>query len=229
MKKILSITGLAVLLVAFMPSFTGALYEFGEGEAVGTRVEVSKNGTDWYNFYANENPGGQTLYVSPGDNLTFKGISWNAGLSNLDVEFEAILTGTDYFADFDVFGDGADDLDGNTNDYIAGLETITDADNGTASFPVTLASGLPLVSDDASPEEGSITVTLADDIPDGTVIMGIFQVTAAEVQQQIINFGTFGKYGRVFAQEPGESTVRIVVQNATDDEETVLPKTGAHR
>jgi hypothetical protein len=233
MKKNLLISTLVIFILFIAPAAAHALYEFGDGEAVGIRVDVSSdNGTTWHNFDSNENPGEEIIYVSPGDTLIFRGTTWNAGASHLNPTFEAILTGSDYFTDFINFNDsGTDDIDGNNNYYFTGEFFNAPDNDGTTSFDVYLNQGLPTSSDLENAEVGAISVTLANDIPNNTLITGIFLVDGEPSLFELasVNSALSRLFPSAYAAEPGVSLVSIVVLNPESEnlpDLTVLPKTG---
>jgi len=76
MKKVVFVLMAAVLIA--LPSFTSAGYSSG-GAMLLTRLEVSKDNTNWVNYLAEENSGDQTLTVLPGDTVYFRLKTWNTG------------------------------------------------------------------------------------------------------------------------------------------------------
>lgn len=221
-KKIFFAVISIFVLFAFVVIFNArAVYDGGGGLAVGTKVTVSKDGTNFYNYTADENPGGQTLYVSPGDTLTFRGTVWNAGTIDSVPSFQGIITNAQYFDSFDAFEGGNDDIDGSGSYYVLNDSNIV---NGSMVMDIGIWSHLDNTKDEENPEIGQITARLKSDIPDQTVIQGTFSLVGAAP------YLTFNPFPIAHAQGVlDESVVRIVVQNpsgATAPTITTLPQTG---
>ncbi|MDD5606776.1 MAG: hypothetical protein PHN37_02875 [Candidatus Pacebacteria bacterium] len=231
-KRKLFLTTIVLFLIFSFISFYNAkaVYDNGDGIIVGIRIDVSKDGGNtWYNYMADENPGNQTLTVSPGDTLIFRGTSWNAGALDAGVAFEGIITNTEYIDTFNAFEGGNEDVDGTGAFYtLNGINVVNDS----MIMAIGLETHLDTTKDENDPELGSITLTLTDNIPDQTVITGTFELLGA------VPYLVFNPFSTAYAQGAlAESTVRILVENPEveaevqqeDTPETILedlPQTG---
>lgn len=215
MKKSFILAMILVLIVAsltFIPFKTKANI-IGGGLDIGARAEVSKdNGATWYNFSADSNPGGQTLVVSPGDTLLFRGKVWNGGESDgVNLVFNAIIDHPEYLEGSVAFYDDDEDRNGvHYTGYINGTVTLPSVSHGTNE---NVPGGY---------ESGTFQVNVRSDAPDQGVIEGIFEViqiglpTGAKEKSFLDNL-----IPRAYAQMgTARATVKILISNN-------LPQTGS--
>ena len=214
MKKSIILAVVFVLVIfglSFFPFKTEANI-IGGGVNVGAKVEVSKdNGATWYNYTADTNAGNQTLTANAGETLIFRGKVWNAGL-NMPVNL--VLSGIiDYPEYFNMTGSFYnDDEDGNGVHYTGTFGSTT------IGLPqILIAEG----GENSNYEGGTFVATLKSDVPDQTVITGMFRVDSLSLiayNKSPLNF-----VPKALAQFQGTaiSTVRILVNNK-------LPQTGAN-
>lgn len=215
-----------ILCAAFTtPMIASALYDGGGGLSLGIRTDVSKDGTNWHNYTADENPGNETLVVKPGDTITLRGTVWNAGAVNTNVSLKSLITNSQYI-DYIQAVEGADsNTDGTGAVYQVDGLSVT---NNVTNINLSLQPWLSTVKDVHDPETGQIKVKLKNDIPDQTVIEETLQLeSATPVNVQVMLTPV------AIAQAQTLSKARIIVSNpilpgqGTPTLPTELPKTGA--
>jgi len=232
-KTIFSIISIFVLF-SFVAVFSAkAVYDNGEGIVIGVRVDVSKDGTNFYNYYSGEDPGLQTLIVKPGDTLTFRGTVWNAGEFDISPVLAGEITNAQYFESIYAFQEGDEDIDGSGGVYV--LNSAISLVDGAAIFDIGIEPDLKTAKNEDDPEIGQIRAVLKNDIPDQTIIEGTFLLMDVEPPAIGLPFKFFSV---AHAQEALEySYVRILVDNpsvqaadqtspTTSPKSADLPETG---
>jgi hypothetical protein len=178
---------------------------------------VSGGANDWYNYSMTssteegDSGQGKTLVAKPGDNLTFRGMTLLEGEDEVSLNpvYKMSFTNGQYLENFDIFGTGLADVDGDTNyfDYDSGSGDILLEDNG--------------LSDAMGTQVGSVIAKIKEDTPNQTLIEGKFYVDNPNL------FVTFNPISKAYAaDEYTRSTVRVLVSNTSGSTGT-LPKTGA--
>lgn len=222
MKKI--IVGFLVAVFVALPSFVSAGYSANDGNIILlTRLEVSKDNTNWVNYLAEENSGGQTLTVSPGDTVYLRLKTWNTGISPaVTVQYTGSYTNPQYIDALDPFHAGVyDDLDGDTLFYY-GLDSLPDLTAGTMSFH--LDGVLQDTDDQAGYQGGEIVARVKAETPDQTVILATVQINSTD-------FVVWWKrllFPRAYADDVATTQVRLLVSNppAAAPATQTLPVTG---
>lgn len=222
MKKII----FALMAAAFvaLPSFVSAGYVAGGGNVViNTRLEASADNSTWVNYLAEENSGGQTLTVSPGDTIYLRLKTWNTGGMPAGVEYTGTFTNPAYLDSPEMFSSGAgakDDLDGDATYYYA--LTSFDTSSGVTLF--TLDAIMNGSTVDANYQSGGITAQIKSDTPDQTEMLVTVQVTGADA------YITWWQrlFTHAYADDAATTQVRILVSNppATAVTTPTLPVTG---
>ena len=222
MKKVVFVLMAAVLIA--LPSFTSAGYSSG-GAMLLTRLEVSKDNTNWVNYLAEENSGDQTLTVLPGDTVYFRLKTWNTGdAPSIDITFTGSYTNPGYIDALDPFHPGVhDDLDGDATFYYA-LTGLPDMTAGTVSFDLdAVANGS---TDLLNYQSGEMVARVAAGTPDQTVMLTTVIITGAS---QVAWWKKL-LFPRAYADDSATTQVRILVSNppaATAQMTTqTLPVTG---
>ena len=222
MRKVL-IVFLATVFVA-LPSFVSAGYSSG-GAMLLTRLEVSKDNTNWVNYLAEENSGDQTLTVLPGDTVYFRLKTWNTGdAPSINITFTGSYTNPGYIDALDPFHPGVhDDLDGDATFYYA-LTGLPDMTAGTVSFDLdAVANGS---TDLLNYQSGEMVARVAAGTPDQTVMLTTVIITGAS---QVAWWKKL-LFPRAYADDSATTQVRILVSNppaATAQMTTqTLPVTG---
>lgn len=203
MKKIVAFV-LVVAAFVIVPSFAFAGFGSG-GVNLQTRLEVSKDNTDWDNYDAEVNPGGQTLTVSPGDTIYFRLKTWDTGgMYAQNVQFNAGYTNPQYIASFDPFHPGTqDDTDGNGRAYVLGA---TDPIAGTMQFSISRIN--KNTSETTGYEGGEMVAHIASDVPDQAVITATVQI-ASMAPIPDFNYSS----GKVYADDQATTQARIIISN----------------
>lgn len=225
MKKVFFVL-IAALLLALFPF--GAFAGFsGDNIEILTRLEASNNGTDWYNYSAETNSGGQTLEINAGDTVTFKVKMWNIGESDAqNIVMNLTSTNWQYVETANIFDGSAAsnaDLDGDTAEY-----TLADfsPSAGTATFNHIFVGYGTNETGDTNSESGTYTTKISSSTPDQTVITVTITVSTAEEARVIVGSSFLD---RAMADDSATSVVRILVHNTTAQAATTtLPETGAH-
>jgi hypothetical protein len=224
---------IAMAISSLFPTIAGATpetyYDLGEGNSLYMAALVCKiencfleaTNDDLYNYSDySANPEmagglGETLTASPGDNLTFLGLTRVEGNTSINPIFGVSFTNAEYLENLDIFGSGMGDLDLDTNAF-----------EYSSPEAIILSNGLDTTMD---AEIGSISARIKSDVPDQTVITGTFYVVGPDAER------IAGVFDLDKAKAEGEdtylsSTVRIVVNNpatpATTTTITALPETG---
>jgi len=205
MKKIVAFV-LIIAALVILPSFAFAGFNNTRGIVLQTRLEVSKDGTNWDNYVAETDPGNQTLTVSPGDTIFFRLKTWNTSEARgANILYTASYTNPQYIDRLDPFHAGVgDDIDGDGSLY-----TITDTDPvaGTMHFSLDGVNGG--TNETSGFESGGIAARISADAPDKAVILATVQITAAS--------GSFNDYnyfsGRAYADDSATTQVRILISN----------------
>lgn len=164
------------------------------------KVEASKdNGTTWYNYSGTDSPESEILAVNPGDSILVRIKIWTTESTAYIVGGAGIVTNSQYLSDIELI---SLDSDENANEYDgyffdeSGIGTIT----------------IIGIKDEATADSATARITIANNIPAGTVIEGGVEITSAvEV--------AWNPFGKVFAQGLKNSAFRLIYQ--------VLPETGA--
>ncbi len=224
MKKVFIVVMLG-MLCSLIPLGVFAGYS-GTGDfELRTKLEVSKPGSDWMNYTAEDNPGNQTLSVNAGDTVTFRLKVWDVtSTAAQDIALATTVTNPQYIETANIF-DGSsttdEDLDGDTLDYSV---TSFDSTAGTGTFALdaVAASG----SENTGFESGTYTTKISGSTPDQTLIEVTITLTAANNLRFLSRSSLLD---RAFADDLGTTKVRILVQNPTPTATatTVLPATGA--
>lgn len=220
MKKFLIVLALGILC-SMLPLGAFAGYSGSGDFELRTKLEVSKPGSDWMNYLAEDNPGNQTLSVNAGDTVTFRLKVWDVtATSAQNVVLSSTITNPQYIETANIF-DGSsttnNDLDGDTAVYSL---TAFDPAAGTGTFGLQAVMGNS--SENANFESGTYTTKISSSAPDQTLIEVTITLTAAN-ELRIINRSNL--INRAYADEFGTTKVRILVQNPTTAT-TVLPATG---
>lgn len=203
---------LAIFGLSFAPFKTEANI-IGEGFNIGARLEVSRdNGTTWYNYSADANPGSQTLTANAGDILIFRGKVWNAGQNTpVNLILSGLIDHAEYFDMTGAFYN--DDEDENGVHYTGTIGSTT------IGLPQILTAG---GGENSYYEGGTFQATLKRDVPDQAVITATFRVD--DLGAISYNNSGINPVPKALAQRftgTAISTVRILVNNAP------LPTTGA--
>lgn len=213
MKKIL-IIGLGVFVLLFLPFSTFGAYNGGGDLTIGIRADITKDESNWYNYTGDVTSGGQTLTVSPGDTVTFRGKAWNQSTETTfsDPVFHASITNSQYLEMTGGFYN--DNLDGNGNYY-----------SGSIGTDITLSNGaLATNGNENNSESGTFRVKIKNDTPDQTLIEGTWELYSGG--ERIIGYPTnLSPIAR--AQGLAISQVRILVNNP-QTQATELPRTGSN-
>lgn len=212
-----------------MPSAAKAVYTDEEtGASVGVRVLASKDGTNWVNFSnSNGEPSGQTLVVSPGETIYFKGEAWNAGEVTANPLMVAYIKNAKYLEDIGAFenSEGYDDLDGDGIYYQINGSSQTDE---YVSMNLSFSDHLTYSEPKVGTQSGMIQATISQDVPQNTVIEGyLVLIYPYYVPEEITPQDTFTDALDMF---PEQGKVKIIanqspegrVLSATD----TLPQTG---
>lgn len=201
-RLIIGLISVAFLVLAFVvPKLASAVYN-GGGTEINMRMDVSTDGTNWYNFTGDPADGNQTLTANAGDTLIFRLSTWNTGDNPaLNLEFQAGINNVDYLEFANDFYD--DDYDNNDNAYSGNFA-------GAITLPDIAAN---LLQEDA--ETGLLRVVIKDNIPNNTLLQGSIELTGIDI---------IGLLPTAYAQGLTESDFRILVRNTGNMEE--LPITG---
>lgn len=213
----------AVMLISPIPA--GAVFNDLTG-SVGVRVLVSKDGTNWINYYNtnSENPTGQTLTVNPGDKIYFKGEVWNAGETDVNPGIFACIKNAKYLQDIGAFDNasGDDDLDNDGIHYDVMANIVTEE---YVAMPLQFSA--PLTVDPVvGTQSGMIEATVKSDVPPNTVIEGIFALFTNNI---VGPNGINPQDGFTDALDmvPERGTVRILA-NEVSQMPVQLPRTGTN-
>lgn len=198
---------LAILTLFFFPSahFKSTAQE--DNVNLHIKVEVSKDGTTWYNYSGTEYSGNQTLSASPGDTIQVRIKIWNTGTFYVrNVTGTGTLTNSSYIASAAVINTDGDANGRNYDGYFfsgIGTGSIAQVDQGTT---------------EASAELLLLSFTLSNNFPAGeTVIFGEATIS----KYTIIGRSDF--IDRAYAEGTGrKSAIRIAVNVPL-----TLPQTGA--
>ncbi len=217
-KVFVFLAGAIVMALCLLPLPSKAAFNGGEEDInLYLRVEVSKDsGATWFCYAADGGEVGQSLEVSPGDNLLFRGKVWsNSEVTPYNIDFSTEVDNAQYLNNV---GDWyQDDADANGIPF-----------SGTIGGTVYLSTVENLVSTvNSGYESGTFTASVKSDAPDGTVIMGYFNISAVHGRQ--FNRNNF-LVNKAYAQEVGApSVIRLVVNNPGAQATTVtdLPSTGS--
>lgn len=221
-----------VLGLFFVLAPLGVFAGYGEGGDtynLKTKLEVSKNGTDWYNYSAEENAGGQTLSINAGDSVTFRLKVWDDGNANSeDIYLPIAITNAQYIESANVFDGSASsnsDLDLDDTHYVL-TSLDTNAGTGMVYLPYVIFGTSETGTDN---ESGTYTTKISANTPDQTLIkVTMFIETAAEDTREF-NRGP-QMLDRALADSLGTTEVRILVLNPSQTQAapaTTLPNTGA--
>lgn len=224
MKKY-SIKLMILLLVSFVvyPATSGAVMTDQSG-SVGVRVLVSKDGTNWLN-YSNtndESPTSQVLKVSAGDTIYFKGEVWNAGETDVFPGLYAIIKNSKYLENIGAFesSEGNDDLD---NDGI--FYQVLNVDTTDEYSAMALEFSAPLTIDPlVGIQSGMIQATVKSDVPENTVIEGVFALVFTDIGPTSID--SQDAFTDAIDQLPEQATVRILANEVESAQVATLPETG---
>jgi len=223
MKKVFVIFALSVLC-STIPLGVFAGYSGGGDFELRSKLEVSKPGSDWMNYTAEDNPGNQTLSANAGDTVTFRLKVWDVTTTAAqNIVLASTITNPQYIETANIF-DGTSttnqDLDGDTVDYsVTSMNSTTGI--GTFALEAVQASS----SENANFESGTYTTKISGSTPDQTLIEVTITLTAADELRMI---GKNNLLDKAYADEFGTTRVRILVQNpTTTTTTTVLPATGA--
>ena len=169
--------------------------------------------SDWYNYTSTsatqvgDTGAAQTLVVSPGDTLTFKGTVsfYDEEIYQRNPIFKVAGTNMGYMENFDYFGTGKEDVDGDGKDYVY----------NPADQSFILAGGL----DGNDPAQvGAVTAKVKPDAPAGSVVTVSFFLD--DPDEELIGFNPFGTARA--ADDYLRSGIRIQVASPG----TTLPRTG---
>ena len=188
-----------------------------------TRLEVTKDGSSWYNYSVETNSGGQTLDINAGDTVTFKVKMWNTGSSNAtSVSLAVNSTNSQYVETANIFdGSAASNADLDVDGHIYTLTGFTPS-AGTATLGQDYVAAGTVETGDTNKESGTYTTKISSSTPDQTLITVTMTVTAAEEQRMV-----GGLLDRAFADSSGTTVVRILVHNTSGvAQTTALPSTG---
>lgn len=223
MRKFLIVLGVLFLVLAVPIYITHA--GFGEGGAgynLKTRLEVSADNSTWANFLAEDNSGGATLTVAPGDTIYLRLKTWDEGiLPGVNTTFTGTFTNQQYLTNSTMFtgpGGGSGDLDGDiVNGYSmtgGGYNPVT----GVAEFILNAVQNGS--TENVNFQSGGITSQIATGTPDQTVIM----VTVV-INNTNPGVGWLDHFlERAYADNLGTTQVRILVNaNATSPTPTPTP------
>jgi hypothetical protein len=216
-------------LALIVPSIAKAVYTDEEtGASVGVRVLVSKNGTDWVNFSnSNGEPSGQTLVVSPGETIYFKGEVWNAGEATAYPLLVAYIKNAKYLENIGAFenSEGYDDLDEDGIYYQINGSSQTDE---YVSMYLNFSDYLTKYEPEVGTQSGMIQATVADNVPQNTIIEGyLVLIYPYYMPDEVTPQDAFTDAMDMF---PEQSKVRILVNPTADGKvlsaTDVLPQTG---
>lgn len=215
------------LVVALIPaSVLAGFGVVGTGIDLRTRLEVSNNGSDWYNYSAESNPGDQTLQVHPGDTVNFRIKMWNVGSTPADqITLSATTTNPQYIQTANIFDGSAttnQDLDG---DGLVYAVTSFDPVAGTGTFSHDGVNIGTIEAGTTNNEGGTYTTTISSSAPDQTLIEVTMRITGAEEAQR---FNLMHLLDRAYADEYATTIVRILVVNQPAAA-PALPSTGANQ
>ena len=190
----------------------------GETMNLHVKMEVSKDGSTWYNYSGTDYSGNQTLTASPGDTIQIRVKVWNDGNGlALNVTGASSVTNPTYITSVSVINANLDGLDA--------ISYVGDFFSGSGEATLSqVAAG----TTEATSQQGLFSVTLASNIPAGeTVVLGT--VTISNYASPDAANNPFIKVAR--AEGLGNnSVIRIVVnpvstQSASTQED--LPQTGS--
>lgn len=151
--------------------------------------------------------------LPPGDSLTFLGATEVTGVVDINPIFGVDFTNESYLTFDDIFTNGLDDVDNDTNSYQ--YHDHNDID---------LSDGL-----DSTMEEqfGAITAMVNSDVPDGTVITGTFYVVNPSFGiQTLMTQKAMAAADDLYLR----STIKMIVSDPAQvaaESPTSLPVTGA--
>jgi hypothetical protein len=211
MKKA-AIIIIAVISILGLSQIVGAGFApEGQEFDLRTRLEVSKDGSNWYNYTAESNPGNQTLTVSPGDTITMRLKTWDVGSeAATNIGYTSSFTNPSYFSAFYTFGDaGANaDVDGDaTLYYNAGT---FDMSGGTFTFTLDGVDHNTTIN--SGEQSGQVTATIGDDAVDQGVILVTAQITDATEPPVIVGF-LDRLFPKALADAQATTQVRMIVSN----------------
>lgn len=191
------------------------------------KLEVSLDGTTWYNFSGSEDADNVTLNCSPGDELIVKVTLWNSGDADAtNVVGNGTITNSDYIEDAT---DIDPDADGNLRDFTGyyfvggGVGFISQIDQGgTYDTDEESMTAVLTLSDDFPAGDTVITATATVE-NEGGVVVGEDEREAdvEDENSEVVSFLKNLLVQKAYAQQGlgRYSRVRIVV--------TELPATGA--
>jgi len=214
MKKVLIVLGALFLALAVPVYFTHAGFGEGGGYNLKTRLEVSFDNATWVNFLAEDNSGGATLTVAPGDTIYLRLKTWNEGiLPGANTAFTGTFTNQQYLTNSTMFtgdGGGSGDLDGDTVNGYSMIGGGYNADTGVAEFGLNaVANGS---TEDVDFQSGGITSQIAATTPDQTVILVTVVVTSSNPVALLDHL-----LPRAYADAFGTTQVRILVNDPAND------------
>jgi hypothetical protein len=133
------------------------------------KLEVSKDGTHWYNYSGSEDPEGETLNCDPGDIVIIKVTLWNTGDVNaVNILGAGAITNSSYISSISHI---EPDADHNTREF---TEIYFDEFHNGAIDLVEFGSTY-----DDDEESMTAVLTLSDDFPEGqTIITGAATIDA---------------------------------------------------
>lgn len=212
------------LIVALIPISVLAGFSGGGDINLMTRLEVSNNGSDWYNYSAETNSGLQTLQVHPGDTVTFRIKVWNLGNSAANnIALSATTTNPQYIQTANIFDGSAttnQDLDGDGYDYAV---TSFDSAAGTGTFLLDEADTGTVEAGTTNNEGGTYTTQISSSTPDQTLIEVTMKITAASEVRGEDQTNNINLLDRAYADDEGTTIAKILVVNQPA---TALPSTG---
>ena len=220
LKKIFSIFG--IIVISILMNFVYIKPIKAQVPDLHIKLEVSKDGTHWYNYSGSADADGETLNCNPGDTVIIKVTLWNPGETNIiNILGSGSITNSSYI---EAISDVNPDHDGNGRDF---TEYYFGEFHNGAIDQVDLESTY-----DDDEESMTAVLTLDDNFPeDQTILIGTATVDSMgepsgnNEEDKTIEKTTsfFRKFfgGIAYAQEPGlYSQFRIVVNGE-------LPATGA--
>ncbi len=207
MKKVALVLLLAVSIIV-LPKIVFAAFSLGD-VALETRLEVSKDNTNWINYSADSNSGNQTLTVSPGDTLYFRFNTWDTGLTPAtNVSYGASFTNPQYVNALDPFHPGTNDnTDGDLHPYV--LTGTPDMTAGTFQFTLSNVAASSTVT--TNDESGIMVAKVAAATPDQTQIWMTVQISGIVELSDASWLNSL--YPKAYADTRATTQVRILVSD----------------
>lgn len=212
-----------ILGVAFalVPVSALAGYTAGGNYDLRTKLEVSKDGSNWYNYDAETSAGGQTLDINAGDTVTFRIKMWNLGRGVAsEIQMSVAATNPQWIETADIFnGSPATNGDIDDDHFYYSLVSLTAGSGvfGHEAVPTTKNAEAGTTNNEC----GSYTTKIKSDTPDLTLIQVTMAVTAAQQPVSKIKL-----LDRAYADSSATTVVRILVHNPSTAQTTALPATG---